>query len=86
MSDGAAGTIIVSMMVIGGSGLIRDAAQGMPADMAGVVNTFLLGSALMLIAFVSPELARMLAIMGAIGAIMARGLPVLGALKFKEGN
>lgn len=75
--------IIGSVIVISGSTAIKNASQG-KFHMSSVVSGFLLGSALMLVAMVSPAIAKALAALGAIGAIINNG-PAVFSLVGKLG-
>jgi hypothetical protein len=80
---GTSGTIIASMVVMVGSSLVVEAAEGQ-VTMGPIVFGFMLGSALMLIGFVSGPLAKMLAIMGVVGTLVTRGsdlTKILGGIR-----
>lgn len=64
--------IVGSVVVIVGTTLIRDTMQG-KADMRPVVTGFLLGSALLLLSFGAPNLAKGLAYLGVLGALVTNG-------------
>ena len=69
--------ILGSVIVISGSTAIKNASQG-KFHMSSVVSGFLLGSALLLVAMVSPAIAKGLAMLGAIGAVITNGPAVFG--------
>ncbi len=72
---GTSGVIITSVVVMVGTTLVVEAAEGQ-VTMGPIVFGFMLGSALMLIGFVSAPLARMLAIMGVVGTLVTRGADI----------
>lgn len=77
MALAATDAIIGSVVVITGSTAIKNAKAG-TFHMSSIVSGFLLGSALMLVAMASPAIAKGLAMLGAIGAIITNGPAVFG--------
>lgn len=68
----ATDTVIGSTVVVIGSRAIADTASG-HFTMGPIVSGFLLGSALLLLAFVSPFMAKGFAILAMIGALLKNG-------------
>lgn len=71
--------IVGSTVVITGTSLIRDTVKGKP-QMRPVISGFLLGSALLLLSFAAPTLAKYLAYLGVLGALVTNGPEVVTAL------
>lgn len=82
--NGAADLIIVSVVVVSGTAILKDTGPGGGGfKMHTVVSGFLLGSALLLVAALSPAIAKGLAVLGIIGALTTNGpaaFKVIGGL------
>lgn len=70
--NGASDAVIISVIVIAGSAVIKDSAAG-KFTFKPIVAGFMLGAALLLIAAASPGLAKGMAMLGVIGAVIENG-------------
>lgn len=66
-------SIIAAAVVISASTLVKDAVEKKQFHFAPIIFGFLLASALLLMAFFAPGVARALAIMGLVGALVVNG-------------
>jgi hypothetical protein len=77
MAMGSTDAIIGSVVFITGTSAIKHTKKG-DLGMHTFVSGFMLGSALLLLAMASPAIAKALAFMGAIGALINNGPAVFG--------
>lgn len=76
---GTTGTVVGCSALIASISAIKDTTHG-KSPMQPVVTGFMLAFALLLVALVSQALARALALMGVLGAILVNGQGVLSTL------
>lgn len=71
-ANGATDAVIISVIAISGSAVIKDTAAG-KFTMRPIIAGFILGSVLLLVAAASPAIAKGLATLGVIGAVIENG-------------
>lgn len=82
---GTTSAVIGGTIIITGTSVLKDIHEGKPPVLP-VVTGFLLGSALLLVAFASPPLAKALALMGVVGALATNGNAALGVIGSVHGS